>query len=493
MHIRSSKRNPVFLMKVAAVFLVLTVTGTAQVAHKETKERIVNSVETHRDELISLSDQVWEYAEIALREEKSAELLASYLEKQGFTVERGVAGMPTAFIAEYGSGAPVIGIMGEYDALPGLSQKVSPTKEPLEEGAAGHGCGHNLFGAASVGAAVAVKEAMESNRFAGTIRFYGTPAEEDIGGKIFMVKAGLFDDVDVALAWHPASRNEADIQSSQAIVDFKVEFFGKAAHAAFDPWNGRSALDGLDLLIHALNLMREHVRPTVRIHYVIQDGGRVPNIVPEHATLWCWIRDSKRDGVHSVLEWTRKAAEGAALATETTSTLTVNGGDYEVLPIREGGLLMFENMKWIGPIDYIEEDQSFARAMQRSAGVEETGMDGSIHEWRETAKDPEGGSTDVGDVSWVVPVVNLTAATAPAGVPWHSWAVVASSAHSIGHKGMIFAAKALGATAIDLFLDAEARGSVIDEFKKKTEGHTYQSFIPDDRAPRPRPQTKDKP
>jgi aminobenzoyl-glutamate utilization protein B len=424
---------------------------------------------------------------VALREEKSAEILASYLEMQGFAVERGVADMPTAFVAEYGSGKPVIGIMGEYDALPGLSQKVSASKEPLEEGAPGHGCGHNLFGAASAGAAVAVKEAIEANDFEGTIRFYGTPAEEDIGGKIFMVRAGLFDDVDVALAWHPYYESEADVQSSQAIVDFKVEFTGKTAHAAADPWNGRSALDGLDVLMHALNLMREHVRPTVRIHYVITDGGRVPNIVPEKATLWCWFRDSKRDGVQSVLDWTRKAAEGAALATETTSELIVEGGDYEVLPNREGGLLMYENMKWIGPIEYTEEEQNFARAMQRNAGIEEKGVDGSIQDWRETSADPEGGSTDVGDVSWVVPVINMTAATAPAGVPWHSWAVVASSAHSIGHKGMIFAAKALGTTAIDVLLDSEARGSVIDEFKKNTEGHEYQSFIPADRRPLPRP------
>ncbi len=479
-----------FRVVAIAVYVFLTVTSAgdaSQVAYQETKQQVVESVEAHRQELTDLSDQVWSHAEIALREAKSAEVLAAYLEKQGFTVERGVADMPTAFIAEYGSGKPVIGIMGEYDALPGLSQKVSPTKEPLEEGAGGHGCGHNLFGAAAAGAAVAVKEAIEANSMAGTIRFYGTPAEEDIGGKIYMVKAGLFDDVDVALAWHPSSKNEADIQSSQAIVDFKVEFFGKTAHAAFDPWNGRSALDGLDILMHALNLMREHVRPTVRIHYVIQNGGNVPNIVPETATLWCWIRDSKRDGVQSVLEWTRKAAEGAALATETTSKLTVTGGDYEVLPIREGGLLMFENMKWIGPIEYTDEEQTFAHALQKSAGVEEKGMDGSIHEWRETSKDPEGGSTDVGDVSWVVPVVNLTAATAPADVPWHSWAVVASSAHSIGHKGMVFAAKALGTTAIDLLLNEEARGSVIDEFKDRTEGHTYQSFIREDSPPLPRP------
>ena len=250
----------------ACLFQVSLTASASQIALEGEKKEIVESVEAHRQELIRISDQVWAHAEIALREEASAEVLAAYLESQGFTLRRGVAGMPTAFVAEYGAGAPVIGIMGEYDALPGLSQKVSSVKEPLEEGAAGHGCGHNLFGAASAGAAVAVKEAIAAHRFAGTIRFYGTPAEEDIGGKVYMVKAGLFDDVDVALAWHPLTKNEADIQSSQAIVDFKVNFFGKTAHAAFDPWNGRSALDGLDLLIHALNLMREHVRPSVRIH-----------------------------------------------------------------------------------------------------------------------------------------------------------------------------------------------------------------------------------
>jgi aminobenzoyl-glutamate utilization protein B len=378
--------------------------------------------------------------------------------------------------------------MGEYDALPGLSQKVSPAKEALEEDAPGHGCGHNLFGAASAGAAVAVKEAMDADGFEGTIRFYGTPAEEDIAGKVFMVKAGLFEDVDVALAWHPAPVNMVSTQSSLATVDFKVVFTGRTAHAAADPWNGRSALDGLDVLIHSLNLMREHVRPTVRIHYVITDGGRVPNIVPEKATLWCWIRDVDQDGVRNVLDWTRKAAEGAALATETTSELTVEGGVYDVLPNREGALLMYENMKWIGPIEYTEEEQNFARGLQRSVGSEQTGMNGAVLPMPEAGDDEMTGSTDVGDVSWVVPTIQLAAATAPMNVPWHSWAVVASSGHSIGHKGMLFAAKAMGTTAVDLFLDAEARGSVIDEFEERTEGKTYQSVVPDDRKPVPREQ-----
>jgi aminobenzoyl-glutamate utilization protein B len=468
------------------VFLAVASLSGAQIAHEKTKEQVVGSIETHRAELIEVSDEMWRCAEVALREEKSAEALASYLEKQGFKVERGVAEMPTAFIAEYGSGKPVIGIMGEYDALPGLSQKVSAIKEPLEEGGAGHGCGHNLFGAASAGAAIAVKEAMEANGFEGTVRFYGTPAEEDIAGKVFMVKAGLFSDVDVALAWHPAPVNIVSTQSSLATVDFMVEFTGRTAHAAADPWNGRSALDGVDVLIHALNLMREHVKPTVRIHYVILDGGRVPNIVPEKATLWCWIRDVNRDGVQTVLDWTKKAAEGAALATETTSVLTVGGGVYDVLPNREGSLMMYENMKWIGPIEYTEEEQSFARALQKAVGAEETGMNGAVLPMPEGGERESTGSTDVGDVSWVVPTIQLAAATAPMNVPWHSWIVVAASGHGIGHKGMLFAAKAMGTTAIDLFLDAEARGSVIDEFKERTEGKEYRSVVPDDRKPVPR-------
>ncbi|MEE8586749.1 MAG: hypothetical protein V3T83_18055 [Acidobacteriota bacterium] len=231
--------------------------------------------------------------------------------------------------------------------------------------------------------------------------------------------------------------------------------------------------------------MREHVKPTVRIHYVIERGGEVPNIVPEYARLWCWIRDSRREGVHSVLERTRKAAQGAALATGTVAKLTVEGGDYEVLPIRSGGLLLYENLKWLGPIEYSEEEEQFARSLQRNAGVPEEGMDGSIRPWRETEPDPAGGSTDVGDVSWVVPVINLTAATSPLDVPWHSWAVVATGAHSIGHKGMILAAKAMGTTVVDLMLDQESRRKIREEFVKKVDGHVFQSFAPGETPPLP--------
>ncbi len=459
--------------------------GAAELPFEREKTLVVESVERQHEALVEAANQVWAYAETALRETRSSEVLASYLEGQGFRVTRGVAGMPTAFVAEFGSGPPVIGILGEYDALPDLSQKAQPVKEPLAAGAAGHGCGHNLFGAASAGAATAVKELMRREGLAGTIRFYGTPAEEAVGGKIYMVKAGLFDDADVVLAWHPDTGNKADIQSSQAIVDFKVRFHGRAAHAAYDPWNGRSALDAVSLFTHGIDLMREHVKPTVRIHYVIDRGGSVPNVVPELAGVWIWIRDSRRDGVASVFERARKIASGVAEATETTSEVIIEGGDYETLPNRAGGLLMYENLQWLGPIEYTDQEQAFARELQRNAGVPEEGIDGSIEEWRETADDPEGGSTDVGDVSWVVPVVNMTATTAPKDVPWHGWAVVASGGMSIGHKGMMLAAKAMAATAVDLFLNPEARAEVVAEFKEKTKGHTYQSFVTRDKPPLP--------
>ncbi len=469
----------------AVVFPAASVAVAQEVAFEAEKRQVVDAVSAQYADLTRLSDQVWAFAETALREKRSARAVADYLEERGFRVERGVAGMPTAFVAEFGRGAPVIGILGEYDALPGISQKAQTVKEPLEPGGAGHGCGHNLFGAASAGAAVAVKSLIESGRLEGTIRFYGTPAEEAVGGKIYMVKAGLFDDADVVLAWHPTTVNEADVQSSQAIVDFKVEFSGRAAHAAYDPWNGRSALDGADLFLHALNLMREHVRPTVRIHYVIEKGGDVPNIVPEQAVVWCWIRDSGREGVASVLERARKAAAGAALATETESRLRVIGGDYEVLPTVSGGRLMYRNLQWLGPIEYSDEEEAFARELQRNAGVEEKGLDGSIQPWRDTAPHPEGGSTDVGGVSWVVPVINMTAATAPLGVPWHGWAVVASGGTSIGHKGMLLAARSMAATAVDLFLDDQARKEVVTEFREKQNGHVYESFVTGDKPPIP--------
>jgi aminobenzoyl-glutamate utilization protein B len=449
------------------------------------KETAVASIDAHRDELVGLSRQIWGFAELALREKRSAALLADYAESQGFAVERGVAGMPTAFTASYGSGEPVVAILGEYDALPGLSQAAVPERSVLEPGAAGHGCGHNLFGPASLGAALAIQELLAAGDLRGTVRFYGTPAEESVGGKLYMARDGLFEGIGAALAWHPDSKTSADTASSQAMVDFVVEFEGKAAHAAYDPWNGRSAVDGLEIFTHAVNLLREHVKPTVRIHYAIADGGEVPNVVPTYARLWCWVRDSKRSGVDDVMTRVRKIAEGAALAADVDSRLTVQTGSYEMLPSFAGARLVHANMKWLGAPGFTAEEEAFARALQASAGVEETGMSGEIEPLDEHPGEPEGGSTDVADVSWIVPTIHLSVATAPAGVPWHAWPVVASAGSSIGERGMIYAAKALAATMVDLYADGTHLVEMRREFEEKTAGHVYQPYIPDGPPPVP--------
>ena len=450
------------------------------------KEEVVASIENHKAELTNLSDQIWAFAETALRETRSSKLLADYAEKQGFDVKRGVAGMPTAFVASYGQGRPVIGILGEYDALPGISQKAQPVKEALEAGSPGHGCGHNLFGAASLGAAVAIKELIAAGKLKGTIRFYGTPAEESVGGKIYMARDGLFNDLDVCLAWHPDDKIRADVDSTQAIVDFIVEFKGKAAHAAADPWNGRSAVAALEFFTTGLNRMREFVRPSVRMHYVIQKGGDVPNVVPEYAKVWCWLRDSKRAGVDELLGRARKIAQGAALMAGVESKLTVQGGDYELLVNMTGAKLIHANLTWLGPIQYTPEEQTFAKAIQRTTGVEVKGLNGSIQPMLPPKPDPDGGSTDVGDVSWLVPTLHLSVTTAAENAPWHAWPVVACGGMSIGHKGLAYAAKALAATMVDLFEDDKTREAVQAEFREKSRGEVYKPYVPDGPPPLPK-------
>ncbi len=460
-----------------------TLAGGADV---KKKEAAVASIEKRKAELTELSDQVWAFAETALREHKSAKLLADYAEKQGFRVTRGVAGMPTAFIANYGEGQPVIGILGEYDALPGISQKAQPTKEARVAGAPGHGCGHNLFGAASLGAAIAIKELIAAGQLRGTIRFYGTPAEESVGGKVYMARDGIFKDVDVMLAWHPADETRADTESTQAIVDFVVEFRGKAAHAAADPWNGRSAVDGAELFLNGVNMLREHVRPTVRMHYTIVSGGDVPNVVPEYAKVWMWVRDSKREGVEDVMARVREIARGAGIMAGGESNLTVQGGDYELLVNMTGARLLDANLRWLGPISYTQAEQDFAREIQRATNKPLAGLDGAIQPLKEKPGDPEGGSTDVGDVSWVVPTLHVSVTTAPKDTPWHSWAVVASGGMSIGHKGMMLAAKTLAATMVDLFEDAETRKAIRAEFDVATKGHAYKPYVPAGAPPLPK-------
>nr|WKN36263.1 amidohydrolase [Tunicatimonas sp. TK19036] len=467
--------------------MLISLELTAQKKAKVSKDKtaVIETVDNHAEELIQLSDKIWSYAETALAENQSSQALADFAEDYGFTVERGVAEMPTAFIASYGSGEPVIGILGEFDALPGISQKASPDKSPLKEGAPGHGCGHNLFGVGSLGAAMAIKDLMDAGKVTGTLRFYGTPAEETIGGKIYMARAGLFDDLDVCLDWHPADEIEANAQSSQALIDFTVEFYGKAAHAAADPWNGTSAVDGMEFYTTGLNYLREHVKPTARIHYLIQHAGDVVNVVPEHAKIWTRLRDSKRDAVEATYQRVLKIAEGAAMMANVSYSTQLISGMHEVLVNRTGAEALQKNLEALGPITYTDEETDFARQIQETTGKEQVGLDGEVHEFKETAENPSGGSTDVGDVSWVVPEIRLSVTTAPKGAPWHSWAVVACGGMSIGHKGLIYAAKALGMTMVDVFQDEQLRDNIKQEFRERKGKQEYKSILPEGPPPVP--------
>ena len=458
------------------VALTFSASSFSQKLNRE-KKAIMASVQAHEQALIAISDSIWALAETAFEEHESARILADYAEAQGLQVERGVAGIPTAFVATYGSGSPVISVLGEFDALPGISQKASPIKAPLNEGAAGHGCGHNLFGAASLGAAIAIKEQIEAGRLKGTVKFIGTPSEEKFFGKIWMVKEGVWDGVDVNVSWHPGPNTEADVQSTLALVDFKVEFFGQAAHASSDPWNGRSASDALELYTTGINYYREHIKPSVRIHYHIQDGGQVVNVVPDYSKLWVRVRDSKREGMKPVYDRVREMAEGAAIMANVEYKISLISGIYEVLVNRRGGELMQNNLELLGPITYTAEEEAFGKAIQEATGKPQVGMDSAIHPLLPTRENPGGGSTDVGDVSWNVPNINLSVTVAPKDTPWHSWAVVACGGMSIGHKGMIHAAKAMGMTMVDLFQNPKAVNEIKQEFKERKGDVVYEPMI----------------
>jgi len=458
--------------------------ASAQAPASKTKVAAVGAVDRHSADMIALSDKIWVFAETALKEHRSAATLADYAEKKGFKVQRGVGGMPTAFIATAGKGKPIIGIMGEYDALPGISQKATPTQDALVAGAGGHGCGHNLFGAASLGAALAIKEQIDSGALKGTIRFYGTPAEEAVGGKTYMARDGLFNDVDVMLAWHPDDETLADTVTSQAMVDIAVEFHGRTAHAAYDPWNGRSAVDGVESFLHGVNLMREHIKPSSRLHYTIVSGGDVPNVIPDQGKVWMWMRDWDRAEVDALLARVRKVADGAATMTETTVKVTVQGGSWNLLPNMTGARLLMQNLEWLGPVSYTAEEIAFAKKIQAETGVPQTGMDLTLKPLE--GQQLEGGSTDVADVSWVVPTLHVSVATSPKGAPWHAWPVVASSGMSLGHKGMIRAAKTLAATMVDLYEKPELLAEVRADFEKQTQGVKFKAYIPDGPPPLPK-------
>jgi aminobenzoyl-glutamate utilization protein B len=472
------KNTPIIFILLFSVNLI-----NSQKDLSNINSHILKSIDKHSSNLIKMSDQIWELAETAFNEYESSKILADYARKNGFNVEMGVAEMPTAFVATYGQGKPVISVLGEFDALPGISQEAKPIKSPLIDGGAGHGCGHNLFGAGSLGAAIAIKELIESGKITGTVKFFGTPSEEKYFGKIWMVKNGLWDDVDVNLSWHPAAQTEADVQSSLALIDFKIEFFGQAAHASMDPWNGRSASDALELYTTGVNYYREHVKPTVRMHYHIQDGGQVVNVVPDYSKLWMRVRDTKRSGMVPVYNRVVEMAEGAAILANVDYKVSLISGIYEVLVNRTGGAVMQKNLEILGPINYTEDEIKFAKKIQEVTFKPELGMDSQIRALKDTRENPGGGSTDVGDVSWNVANINLGVATAPLGTPWHSWAVVACGGMSIGHKGMLHASKAMAMTMSDLYQNPELVESVKKEYLERKGEEIYEAMVPDGPPP----------
>ena len=440
------------------------------------------SINKHQKTFEKAAMQIWDWAEVGYQEYKSADLLKQELIANGFSITSGVAGIPTAFIAEYSNGGPVIGILGEYDALPGLMQTTSPFKEIKEGSSAGHACGHHLFGAASAWAAVAVKEWLEKTQTKGTIRFYGTPAEEGGSGKVYMVRAGLFDDVDAVLHWHPSSSNAANAESSNANKSAKFKFKGISAHAAGSPHKGRSALDGVEAMNMMVNMMREHIPQESRIHYVITKGGLAPNVIPDVAEVYYYVRNPRRQKVQEIFDWVVKAAEGAAMGTETSMTYEVMHGNYSKLPNDTLQRIMHKNLVARGGIKYSMQEQQFAETIYKTM-VSPGSKIGDQENITPYKSSHTYGSTDVGDVSWVVPQAGLRTATWVPGTAGHSWQGVAAGGTSIGLKGTKLAAQVLADTAQDLFKNSSIIGSANNEYEQRVGANFKYYPLLGDREP----------
>ncbi len=464
------------------------------------KETSLKWIDAHEKHIIEISDTIWDLAELGLQEFKSSALHASELEKNGFIVVRGVADMPTAFTATYGKGKPVIGIMGEYDALAGLSQKAIPKREPITPGAPGHGCGHNIHGTSGVTAALAVKEAMKKHKIKGTIRFFGCPAEETLVGKVFMVRDGVFKGVDAVLSHHPGQSNTGHLSSYTAMNSMKFLFHGRSSHAGGSPEQGRSALDAVELMDAGVNFLREHIIQDARIHYVIEDGGGQPNVVPAYARSWYFVRAPERQQVDHIYNWILKIAEGADLMAETSHEVEFLTGCYNPLPNTALAKLVVANMREIGPPKYSDDDMAFAHAMSQTVSPEEKlgalkrskrpGWEKLVDVDIDTgvtdpygAGDVMGGSSDVGDVSWNAPTMEFNTATYPIGMSGHSWQNVACSRVGIGHKSLIFAAKTMACTALDLMINTEMLSEVRKEFQSLTKNSRYVSPLPKNLKP----------
>lgn len=449
------------------------------------KQNVIKDLEKNAAAYEAIAQEIWTYAELGYQEYKSSKLLQDKLASEGFSIETGVAAIPTAFIASYGSGHPVIAILGEFDALPGVSQDAVPYRKERPEVNAGHACGHHLFGSGSAAAAVAVKKWMMQTGQKGTLRFYGTPAEEGGAGKVYMVREGLFADVDAVLHWHPGSGNSANAASSLANKSAKFRFRGIASHAAGSPQNGRSALDGVEAMNYMVNMMREHVPSDARIHYVITRGGEAPNVVPAFAEAFYYVRHPEASVVKSLFERVVKAAEGAALGTGTTMDYEVIHGLYNLLPNETLAKVMYNNLIMVGGVAYDEKEKAFAEEIVKTFEFVTPDMEDAIKvEPFEVILKGQGGSTDVGDVSWVVPTAGMRSATWVPGTSAHSWQAVAAGGTSIGKKGMMVAAKTIALSAIDLFKQPEViEKSKVELKEKQGKDFVYETLLGDRKPP----------
>ncbi len=449
------------------------------------KQAAISEVDQIRPRMVAVNQAIWSYAEPGLEEVRSSRELMDWLKENGFSIQSDVAGMPTAFVASYGSTQPVIAFLAEYDALMGLSQKAVPRREARDDPSieTGHGCGHSVFGTGSTAAAIAVKKLLEKEGLSGTVRLYGTPAEETVDAKTFMLRAGVFDDVDAVLSWHTGDRTRATYGYSKAVATARFAFEGLPAHASTSPDKGRSALDAVELMNVGVNYLREHVPEDTRIHYVVTDGGRQPNVVPPQARSWYYVRADRHDTVERVFARVLDIAKGAALMTGTEMSYVVDGDAHEVLPNRALAIRVHENLELVGAPKFTEEEKAFARKTQEPLNPK---PDMALSEAIEPLQEEPGqrtSSTDLGDLSWHVPSGSLSVAAYSLGAPGHSWQVVACTGMSIGEKAMVVAAKALAATAVDLITDEGLLEEVSQSFHEVRDPLTFTTLLPEDARP----------
>ena len=440
----------------------------------ETAKNIQSGYEAYK----KIALNIWDYAEVGFKETKSSVILQNTLKDNGFKVDAGVAGMPTAFVATYGTGKPIIGILGEFDALPGLSQDSFYAKTPMANKNSGHGCGHNLFGTGSAAAGIAIKKLIEEGKLKGTVKVYGCPAEEGGDGKVYMVREGLFNDVDVVLHWHPDEHNTVTYTSSLAIKTAKFRFYGISAHASAAPDKGRSALDAVEAMDNMVNMMREHIPQESRIHYVITNGGKAPNVVPDFAEVFYYVRNPDKEITQSLFERVVNAAKGAALGTETNMEYEVISGSHDLLINKTLAATMQSNLEKVGGVTYTDYEVEFAKHLQATFLGKLPSIDSAAH-ITPLYTEKNQGSTDVGDVSYVVPTVGAETATWVPGTSAHSWQAVACSGNDIGIKGMMVAAKTMAFTAIDLFLNPALITKAKEEFKKSKGDYQYKALLGD--------------